>query len=91
MWDENDLSAPLFADTIDSSSGIVFPFYDPDTDIVFLAGKGDGNIRFYEITNDPPYIHYLSQVVSGNPQVRNNLGKHSKKVLSVLFCRGVWE
>lgn len=73
MWDENDISKPLFADTIDSSSGIVFPFYDPDTNIVFLAGKGDGNIRFYEISDEAPYIHYLSQVISGNPQVRDSL------------------
>ncbi|KAF7280837.1 coronin-2B-like isoform X1 [Rhynchophorus ferrugineus] len=84
VWDENDLSKPLFSDTIDSSSGIVFPFYDPDTNIVFLAGKGDGNIRFYEICNEPPYIHYLSQVISGNPQ--RGLGVMPKRGLNAMHC-----
>ena len=73
IWDQNDLSKPLTTDTIDSSSGVVFPFYDSDTNIVFLAGKGDGNIRYYEITAEPPYIHFLSQFLSGNPQVSATL------------------
>ncbi|XP_030765102.1 coronin-2B-like isoform X3 [Sitophilus oryzae] len=84
IWDENDLSEPLFSDTIDSSSGIVFPFFDPDTNIVFLAGKGDGNIRFYEICDEPPYIHYLSQVISGNPQ--RGLGVMPKRGLKATNC-----
>ncbi|KAL1512493.1 hypothetical protein ABEB36_002077 [Hypothenemus hampei] len=84
VWDEKDLSKPLFVDTIDSSSGIVFPFYDPDTNIVFLAGKGDGNIRFYEISDEPPYIHYLSQVISGNPQ--RGLGVMPKRGLRPFQC-----
>ena len=33
-------------DILDSSSGITFPYYDPDTSVVYLAGRGDGNIRY---------------------------------------------
>lgn len=69
VWDENDLSQPLVTDTIDSSSGVVFPFYDPDTCILYLAGKGDGNIRYYEVVDEAPWIHFLNQFLSGNPQV----------------------
>lgn len=36
---------------------------------LYLAGKGDGNIRYYEIVDDAPYIHYLNQFLSGHPQV----------------------
>lgn len=70
IWDQNDLSQPLTTDTIDSSSGVVFPFYDPDTNIVFLAGKGDGNIRYYEVADEAPWLHFLNQFISGNPQVK---------------------
>ena len=45
---------------IDRASGVLFPFYDPDTEIVYIAGKGDANIRYFEITNEPPYVHYIS-------------------------------
>ncbi|KPJ12092.1 Coronin-2B, partial [Papilio machaon] len=36
LWDQHDLSAPLVTDTIDSSSGVVFPYYDYDTNMVSL-------------------------------------------------------
>ncbi|XP_018579261.1 coronin-2B isoform X2 [Anoplophora glabripennis] len=84
IWDKNDLSQPLFINTIDSSSGIVFPFYDPDTNIVFLAGKGDGNIRYYEITDETPYIHFLNEFLSGNPQ--RGLGFMPKRALNTAHC-----
>ncbi|CCK69073.1 coronin KNAG_0B06450 [Huiozyma naganishii CBS 8797] len=38
--------------TVDQSSGILMPFYDDSNKILYLAGKGDGNIRYYEFQND---------------------------------------
>jgi len=38
--------------TVDQSSGILMPFYDDSTKILYLAGKGDGNIRYFEFLND---------------------------------------
>ncbi|KOB67373.1 Coronin [Operophtera brumata] len=55
VWDQHDLSKPLVCETIDSSSGVVFPYYDYDTNMVYLAGKGDGNIRYYEVVDEAPY------------------------------------
>ena len=34
----------------------------------YIAGKGDGNIRYYEITEEAPYCHFLSQYQSSAPQ-----------------------
>lgn len=68
VWSEDDLSAPLRIDCVDSSSGILIPFYDHDTRMVYVAGKGDGNVRYYEIINESPIICYLSQFISGAPQ-----------------------
>jgi len=39
IWDQDNLSEPLKKETIDSSSGVLFPYYDHDTQIIFLAGK----------------------------------------------------
>jgi len=39
-----------------------------DTTILFLAGKGDGNIRYYEVVDEDPYIYFLSEYKSGTPQ-----------------------
>lgn len=39
IWSQHDLNVPLICETIDSSSGVVFPYYDNDTNMVYLAGK----------------------------------------------------
>lgn len=39
VWDEKNLNTPLRLDNIDSSSGVLTPFYDHDTRVVFVAGK----------------------------------------------------
>ncbi len=36
------------------------PFFDADTNLLYLAGKGDGNVRFYEISNEAPHVYPLS-------------------------------
>lgn len=84
VWSENNLAQPLYTDTIDSSSGVVFPYYDHDTRMVYLAGKGDGNIRYYEVVDEAPYVHFLSQFLSGNPQ--RGLGWMPKRALRTASC-----
>ena len=45
---QKNMSKPLKTDVIDSSSGIIFPFYDIDSNVMFLAGKV-WNISFKNI------------------------------------------
>lgn len=68
VWNQYDLSQPLKLENIDSSSGILFPFYDHDTKMVYVAGKGDGSIRYYEVTDEAPWCYYISQLITGFPQ-----------------------
>jgi len=65
LWDAVQLSKPLKTVSLDSSNGIIMPFWS-DNGIVFLAGKGDGNIRYYELESDE--LHYLSEYKSIEPQ-----------------------
>ncbi|MEQ2165178.1 hypothetical protein GOODEAATRI_014270 [Goodea atripinnis] len=39
LWDQDDLSVPLLLENLDGSSGVLFPFYDADTHMLYLAGK----------------------------------------------------
>ena len=36
---QSDLSKPLHTEDIDSSSGLLIPFFDADTNVVYVAGK----------------------------------------------------
>ncbi|KAH3899999.1 coronin SCDLUD_004316 [Saccharomycodes ludwigii] len=52
--------------TVDQSAGILMPFYDDSNKILYLAGKGDGNIRYFEFNNDE--LFELSEYSSTQPQ-----------------------
>ncbi|XP_007904781.1 coronin-2B [Callorhinchus milii] len=84
FWDEEDLSVPLLEEDLDGSSGVLFPFYDPDTHMLYLAGKGDGNIRYYELSSEKPYHNYLMDFRSSLPQ--KGMAVMPKRGLDVSAC-----
>ncbi|XP_054457393.1 coronin-2B [Anoplopoma fimbria] len=84
LWDPDDLSEPLYEEDLDGSAGVLFPFYDPDTHMLYLAGKGDGNIRYYELSTEKPYITFLTEYRSLLPQ--KGLGMMPKRGLDVSAC-----
>ncbi|KAF3832909.1 hypothetical protein F7725_026574 [Dissostichus mawsoni] len=111
LWDQEDLSMPIVEEDIDGLSGLLFPFYDADTHMLYLAGKvsaayhwvttrklflrtcnghilvpwqGDGNIRYFEITTEKPYLQYLMEFRSPTPQ--KGLGVMPKHGLDVGAC-----
>ena len=57
---------------------------------LFLWLQGDGNIRYFEIVDDAPFIHYLNQYQSGSPQ--RGLGEYNLfRILShiVEICKEI--
>ncbi|KAK0723071.1 coronin-6 [Lasiosphaeria miniovina] len=52
--------------SLDSISGVCMPFWDDGSNCLYLAGKGDGNIRYFEYENDK--FEFLSEYKSGDPQ-----------------------
>ncbi|KAJ7148452.1 microtubule binding protein [Mycena crocata] len=66
---------------LDQSSGVMMPFWS-DNNILFLAGKGDGNIRFYEYESDSLYA--LSEHKSSDPQ--RGMCFLPRRALSVSDC-----
>lgn len=41
---------------LDCSTGILMPLFDPDTNMLFLAGKGDSTITYVEVTDKEPFF-----------------------------------
>ncbi|XP_072945639.1 coronin-7 [Epargyreus clarus] len=41
---------------LDCSTGILMPLFDADTNMLFLAGKGDTTILYLELTDREPYL-----------------------------------
>lgn len=59
VWDLKNLSQPLETSKIDTASGVLMPLYDVDTNVIYLCGKGDGNVRTCEFEDKAPYFHRL--------------------------------
>ncbi|XP_062434050.1 coronin-1B isoform X2 [Rhea pennata] len=84
LWDLENLEEPMGLQELDSSNGALLPFYDPDTNVVYVCGKGDSSIRYFEITEEPPYIHFLNTFTSKEPQ--RGMGWMPKRGLDVSKC-----
>ncbi|XP_040506373.1 coronin-6 isoform X4 [Gallus gallus] len=75
---------PIALQEMDTSNGVLLPFYDADSSIVYLCGKGDSSIRYFEITDEAPYVHYLNTYSSKEPQ--RGMGFMPKRGLDVSKC-----
>lgn len=60
IWDLANLEKPLHTEKIDNAAGVIIPLYDHDTNVLFLCGKGDGNIRSFEFEDSDPYVFRLN-------------------------------
>ena len=50
LWDPRKLSEPIAVRPVDNASGALYPLFDPDTSVCFVAGRGDTSIRYYDIS-----------------------------------------
>lgn len=68
IWDLKDTSKPLFQRDIDQASSTFMPYYDYDTNMLFLAGKGDGSLQWMELANEGGVKLYKSALGYRNPE-----------------------
>ncbi|GES56867.1 coronin-like protein crn1 [Aspergillus terreus] len=67
LWDIRAPREPINGfKVLDSISGVCMPFWDEGTQCLYLAGRGDGNIRYFELENDK--FEYLAEYKSADPQ-----------------------
>uniref|UniRef100_A0ABD2XMF9 Coronin n=1 Tax=Trichogramma kaykai TaxID=54128 RepID=A0ABD2XMF9_9HYME len=78
------LAEPITMLELDTSNGVMFPLYDPDTNLVYLCGKGDSVIRYFEITPEPPFVHYINTFQTPDPQ--RGIGMMPKRGCDVNSC-----
>jgi len=84
VYDPRQMSERIHTQKLDPSSSQMFLFQDPDTGVLFVAGKGDSSLQYFEITDDAPFLHVLSTYKSNTPQ--NGLCMLPKSVCQVMKC-----
>jgi coronin-1B/1C/6 len=69
VWDLNNLSAPLGDVNFGQDSSVLVPYYDNDTSLLFLYGKGNGAVSFCELNSpDGRVIYQLGGYRNTTPQ-----------------------
>ncbi|KAL0085171.1 hypothetical protein J3Q64DRAFT_1835582 [Phycomyces blakesleeanus] len=51
LWDVRSMSSPLKMTMFDSSTGIVIPLYDEDTETMYMMSRGDTTIRSLQLSD----------------------------------------
>jgi len=60
VYDTKKLDTPLITTDIDSSAGLMIPFFDSDNQVLYMCGKGDAAIHYWEVVDSDPYLYYLT-------------------------------
>ncbi|KAK0711569.1 hypothetical protein B0H67DRAFT_491321 [Lasiosphaeris hirsuta] len=85
LWEPGNKDPIGGFNSLDSISGICMPFWDDGSNCLYLAGKGDGNIRYFEYENDK--FEFLSEYKSADPQrgvaflPRRGINVHENEVM----------
>ena len=67
IWDLKNLDKPLHVEKVDNAIGVIMPLYDNDVNLLFLCGKGDGNIQNFEFEDKESFIFRLNDFRSTDP------------------------
>jgi len=84
LWNTTDLTEPITRHELDQGSGNMLSMYDSTLNLLYAAAKGDCNIKYFEISKESPYVHYLSQYQAATSQ--RGFGLLPKRALSVNKC-----
>ena len=70
LYDETDISKTVLLHKIDESGAVLIPFYDVDTGLLFLSGKGDSAVMYFEFSEDGKKIYPIGTFRSGTVGMR---------------------
>ncbi|KAF7243091.1 Coronin-7 [Varanus komodoensis] len=64
---ESPAAGPVTVLGLDVSPSTLIPFYDTDTSVVFLTGKGDTRMYIYEVLPEAPFFLECNSFLSSDP------------------------
>lgn len=87
VWDPRKMDAEVKKVDIDQAAGVIIPFYDEDTSLMYLCGKGDGNIRYYEMVDGDPHACPINEYRSTT--AARGMAMIPKRAMDISKCETV--
>jgi coronin-1B/1C/6 len=85
LWDSRNLTEAVQRIRIDSSTSSPLLFFDADTGLLIVGGKGDASVRLYEAaTLDTPALHPIASFPTG--EVAKGLTLMPKQAYDLSGC-----
>jgi len=84
VWDVRNPTAELIKIDVDTGSGVLMPFYDNDTNILYVSGKGDGHLRCYELSQNRCELKLVGENKSNIPT--KGLAMLPRRILDASSC-----
>ena len=54
VWDIRDFSQPIIKKRLDDFAGIPYPHFDEDNNVLYISGKGESAISFFQYSTESP-------------------------------------
>lgn len=68
VWDIRNSDKPLVKRRLDDYSGVPFTYFDEDHKVVYVAGKGESAISYFQYsTESPNLVDYLGSFKGKEP------------------------
>jgi coronin-1B/1C/6 len=87
LWDSRSMDAHAQRIRLDSSTSAPLLFFDNDTSMLIVGGKGDASIRFFEFGSDASQLHPLINIPTG--EVAKGLTLMPKQACDLMGCEVV--
>lgn len=84
LWDIRNLNSPIKKEIVDHNPGMISIHEDPSTGIIFLLGKGDDVIKYYEVREDEGQFHFISKFVC--KESHSDVCAFPKTMVDVSIC-----
>jgi len=84
IWDLRKLDKALYENDIDAEASVLHPYFDSDNSMLYLPGKGEGNVSYYELVNDDKISYYMGSY--RNPEPQKGGGWLPKRACDVWKC-----
>ena len=68
VWDARNFASPLIKKRLDDYGGVPFTYFDDDSKVVFVVGKGESAVSFFQYSSESPnLIDFLGAYKSKDP------------------------
>lgn len=84
LWDARKFNSSVASFSLDTSPGTVIPLYDPDTNLLILAGKGESTIYCCEVSTAVPALTQINQCLT--EMKTRGVAMVPKLALDVMAC-----